>query len=73
MVLIPKYPINKNRVDSHENTLINSMEAFFPDQDTSNSILLTNLNDFSNPIGLDSRVRGHFFMVLAVVSPNSLH
>nr|QUG10562.1 NADH dehydrogenase subunit K [Hymenophyllum wrightii] len=48
MVLIPNYSKDNNRVDFHENLLINSIEPLFPNKYTSNSIFLTNLTDFSN-------------------------
>nr|AJE61502.1 NADH-plastoquinone oxidoreductase subunit K [Dipteris conjugata]AXX76478.1 NADH-plastoquinone oxidoreductase subunit K [Dipteris conjugata] len=49
MVLISNYSGKRNGVDSRGgNPLINSVESFSPDQDTSNSIILTNLNDLSN-------------------------
>nr|YP_010715471.1 NADH dehydrogenase subunit K [Todea barbara]WDE24609.1 NADH dehydrogenase subunit K [Todea barbara] len=54
MVLASKYLNNKNKIDIQENPLINSMESFFADQDASNSILSTNLNDFSNWARLSS-------------------
>ena len=50
MVLNPEYPIDKDLTYSHDNSIINSTESLslFPDQNTSNSIFLTNLNDLSN-------------------------
>nr|YP_010377607.1 NADH-plastoquinone oxidoreductase subunit K [Diplopterygium chinense]QYC92969.1 NADH-plastoquinone oxidoreductase subunit K [Diplopterygium chinense] len=48
MVLSPEYPVNEDPIDSHDTPLINSTESLFPDQNTSNSVFLTNLNDFSN-------------------------
>lgn len=50
MVLSPEYPIDKDLTYSRDNSIINSTESLslFPDQNTSNSIFLTNLNDLSN-------------------------
>nr|QUG10302.1 NADH dehydrogenase subunit K [Hymenophyllum barbatum] len=49
MVLIRNYSKDNNRVDFHENLLINSLEEpLFSNKYTSNSIFLTNLIDFSN-------------------------
>nr|YP_009490488.1 NADH-plastoquinone oxidoreductase subunit K [Cibotium barometz]YP_010878727.1 NADH dehydrogenase subunit K [Cibotium cumingii]WHE38182.1 NADH dehydrogenase subunit K [Cibotium sinoburmaense]AWH62706.1 NADH-plastoquinone oxidoreductase subunit K [Cibotium barometz]WHE37920.1 NADH dehydrogenase subunit K [Cibotium barometz]WHE38007.1 NADH dehydrogenase subunit K [Cibotium barometz]WHE38095.1 NADH dehydrogenase subunit K [Cibotium barometz] len=50
MVSIPEYSSerSKSRVDPRENLFINSIESLFPDQGASNSILLANINDFSN-------------------------
>nr|YP_010383615.1 NADH-plastoquinone oxidoreductase subunit K [Crepidomanes minutum]UEQ13192.1 NADH-plastoquinone oxidoreductase subunit K [Crepidomanes minutum] len=49
MVLIANYSKDKKkRFESPENLLINSLDPFIPNQESSNSLFITNLNDFSN-------------------------
>lgn len=50
MVLSPEYSNekSKSRVDPRETIFINSIESMFPDRSASNSIILANINDFSN-------------------------
>ena len=54
MVLVSKYFNYENEINNSMKPLINSLESSLFDQTTSNSIILTTFNDFSNWARLSS-------------------